>query len=61
LKPRSEKAAAAKSAELQRKTEANELAQLNAEVESARVRAMFDEDRQRFARRYGVATLTAKD
>jgi hypothetical protein len=50
---------AAKAAEVQRKAEANEVAQRKAEVESARIRAMFDEDRLKFAKRYGVVSTTS--
>jgi len=52
---------AARAAETQRKAEANEIAVRKAEIESARVRAMFDEDRLRFAKRYGVVSTASKD
>jgi hypothetical protein len=50
---------ALKAAESQRKAEANELAVRKAEIESARIRAMFDEERLKFAKRYGVVSTTS--
>ncbi|GAC1549642.1 MAG: hypothetical protein NVS2B17_34270 [Candidatus Velthaea sp.] len=50
-------AAAAKEAEKVRKAERSEQASRDAEAESARIRAMFDEDRKVLARRYGGVTL----
>jgi hypothetical protein len=61
VKTASKKTAAARAAKAQEKEEADQVAQRKAEVESARVRAMFDEDRQRFARRYGVVSTASRD
>lgn len=48
--------AALRAAEKERKAVASEQLGRDAEVESARIRAMFDEDRKVLARRYGVIT-----
>ncbi|MFN2461945.1 MAG: hypothetical protein ABR591_14910 [Candidatus Velthaea sp.] len=51
-------AAEAKALEKVRKEELDEQRTRDAVDESARVRAMFEEDRKERARRYGVATLS---
>jgi hypothetical protein len=61
VKPKVSAAAALKTAELERKAKVGALAQKNAEIESARIRAMFDEDRIALARRYGAVSITTKD
>lgn len=52
--------ASERAAEVARKAKHEETAQRNAEIESARIRAMFDEDRERLTRRYASISLMTK-
>ncbi|GAC1399294.1 MAG: hypothetical protein NVS4B5_16220 [Vulcanimicrobiaceae bacterium] len=47
----------AKELEVKRKAKADEVAMAAAVVESANIRARFDEERQAYAKRYGVISI----
>jgi hypothetical protein len=54
MKKTSGTASAARVAEALAKAKARAQAERDAEAESGRIRAMFDADREKFARRYGA-------
>jgi|GEM_PF-5609521 hypothetical protein len=47
----------AKALEVKRKAKADEVAMAAAVLESANIRARFDEERQAYAKRYGVISI----